>query len=189
MTNVIEDCIHQNLAPICELKSNLFVSSRTDKGVHALSNTGHFDLVINQKYFARELQNQDMTKIYSDLMLSINSQLIKDKYPVRYISTVSSNGIKVFVLKESFRSICRILKIKKVKPDFISRHAKARTYFYRLGLLENGKEALKDFEDFQRVESALNPTASVSKITGASTRISLNNFICALEKQFITEIR
>lgn len=88
MTNVIENCIHQNLAPICELKSNLFVSSRTDKGVHALSNTGHFDLVINQKYFAKELQNQDFTKIYSDLMLNINSQLIKDKYPVRYISIV-----------------------------------------------------------------------------------------------------
>lgn len=81
------------------------------------------------------------------------------------------------------------MKIKKVKPDFISRHAKARTYFYRLGLLANGKEALKDFEDYQRVESALNPTASVSKITGASSHISLNNFICALEKQFITEIR
>ena len=80
-----------------------------------------------------------------------------------------------------------MLRIQKVKPDFVCRHAKARTYFYRLGLLENGKETLKAFDDFQRVESALNPTGNV--YSGPSSHFSVNNFISSLEKTFITEIR
>ncbi len=89
---MIEDCINQKLSQFCELKSPLYISSRTDRGVHAISNTGHFDLAINGRHFEKELEDQNYKKIFSDILFHINSQLIKYKYPVRYISI--TNQIK-----------------------------------------------------------------------------------------------
>ncbi len=49
ISNVIEDSL-KTLSSMCSLKSNLVVSSRTDAGVHAIVNTGHFDIELNEEF-------------------------------------------------------------------------------------------------------------------------------------------
>ena len=77
IANTIENCI-KKLRPLCELKSNFFISSRTDAGVHAIENTGHFDLEINQVD----------TKLKSDQLLErfrsqLNDVFIQENHAIR----------------------------------------------------------------------------------------------------------
>merc|ERR1719215_2393612 len=81
----------------------------------------------------------------------------------------------------------RILGIQKVSPDFLSRHAKSRTYFYRLALLENGKKLFKDYQNVKKVEQVLYP--HLNKFDSPSSFFALANFTTAFERNLLTEIR
>lgn len=149
VSNVIENTLEQ-LTSECELKSNFFVSSRTDAGVHALANTAHCDLLTHPDGQA-------------NLQKSLNSLLIKNNHSIRI------NGLV------------------KVDEGFVSRHAKSRTYFYRLGLIKDGKRLLNDYNNTQKVEAALYPDKKLVHMP--HTHFSTANFVNSIEKEFITEIR
>ncbi len=150
VSNVIEETFQQLSPTVCELKSNFFVSSRTDAGVHALSNTAHCDLIIPG----------DSTCSLIHIQKSLNDLFIQNDHSIKI------NGIR------------------KVAANFVSRHAKARTYFYRLGLVKDGKRLYKEFVDIQKVQKAL-----YSDTIQACPHFSIVNFVNSIEKDFITEIK
>ena len=78
MISVIEKCIKE-LKPISILsKTNL--SSRTDAGVHAVSNTMHIDLKIDYDYL-KSLSDQNFICTY--LKDNINELMIKKNHLIR----------------------------------------------------------------------------------------------------------
>ena len=81
----------------------------------------------------------------------------------------------------------RIINVQKVHSDFVSRHAKARTYLYRLGLLENGAETYRDYMQMQAVEQALNKSKINYKELGIN--YPRNFFASAFERELVTEIQ
>lgn len=74
MHNVIEESLKRNAKSRYSLKTPIYISSRTDAGVHALGNTGCFDLEVNgDSGLADSLQN------------SINQDLIRNGHLIRVL--------------------------------------------------------------------------------------------------------
>jgi len=147
---VIEETFQKLSPAVCELRSNFFVSSRTDAGVHALSNTAHCDL----------FTNSDSNYSLSHIQTSLNELFDKNN------------------------KFIRIIGMRKVTADFVSRNATARTYFYRLGLIKDGSRLHDKFVEIQKVDKALFPYTAQTY-----PNFSISNFVNSIEKDFITEIK
>lgn len=73
--NVIFKNLKESFEEKFDLKSNICISSRTDAGVHALSNTAHFDLLINKP--------NSFNKICDDIKNQLNKKFIQDQNHIR----------------------------------------------------------------------------------------------------------
>lgn len=78
MVGVIENVI-KNLTPI-ESVFKTSLSSRTDAGVHAVSNTMHLDLKL-KKEFIQHADDDAFTKSY--FKEAANESFIQNNYPIR----------------------------------------------------------------------------------------------------------
>lgn len=156
---MIQTYLHKSLTSLTlnetdkhELKSDIKISSRTDAGVHAVSNTAHFDLESTS----------------SNLGLYIKECLNKH-----------------FIQNRHF---IRILNCQQVSPDFIARHAKSRTYLYRLALLNNGRVYWTEVERYKKVERCLNNKNDHYDFS-IPHLYPLSNFSSIIDNGSITEIR
>lgn len=78
-----------------------------------------------------------------------------------------------------------------MREDFVSRHAKSRTYVYRLALLKNGKHYWTEFERVNRVEECLNklnPHRDDIPIL-RNIQFPFKYFLTPIEKDYITELK
>lgn len=73
--NVIFKNLQESFSQSFELKSNICISSRTDAGVHALSNTAHFDLATQEQVSSDE--------ICAEIKNLLNRNFIQDQNHIR----------------------------------------------------------------------------------------------------------
>jgi tRNA U38,U39,U40 pseudouridine synthase TruA len=82
VSNVIEDSL-KTLSNMCSLKSNLVVSSRTDAGVHAIVNTGHFDIELNEEFLRTSTDENGIRKMCILLKDNLNEIFISNNHFIR----------------------------------------------------------------------------------------------------------
>ena len=95
--NVLHSLLDESLSNQCRLASKIQISSRTDKGVHALANTAHFDLELDPKFReqaikstpARHWFSEDVHQVVcSQIMQKLNRLLMNENYAIRLLTTL-----------------------------------------------------------------------------------------------------
>lgn len=74
---------------ICNLKSKICISSRTDAGVHSLSNSGHFQLEFKEEFLRKKLNIDNLNattnqKLVCDYLKNkLNDLFIENDFLIR----------------------------------------------------------------------------------------------------------
>ena len=79
----------------------------------------------------------------------------------------------------------RILDVQSVHSNFIARHAKSRTYLYRLGLLDKGDYYWNELNSLRKIQSALDKKNSYK----INHMFPFESYVGLFDRDFITEIR
>ncbi|RMZ94621.1 tRNA pseudouridine synthase-like 1, partial [Brachionus plicatilis] len=150
--NVIFKNLKESFGENFQLKSNICISSRTDAGVHALSNTAHFDL--------ETLEPNCYDGICAHIKNKLNNNFIQHKNHIR------------------------ILDCREVGRNFVSRHAKSRTYLYRLAYLKNGPYYWDQVETVKKIDKLLKNSHNHSM----PYLYPLSNYLSIFDSNCVTEL-
>ena len=68
-----------------DLKSNIYISSRTDAGVHAIGNTAHFDLDLKEAFINENPYFQGSNQICDLIKNELNQHMLENGHSIRQV--------------------------------------------------------------------------------------------------------
>ncbi|CAF0828737.1 unnamed protein product [Brachionus calyciflorus] len=156
--NTVHNVIHDNL-------KNTLVNSydvKSDIRISSRTDAGVHALLNTAHFDLLKLDDLDDQDLCKNIKNSLNTIFIDKKI------------------------LIRVLNCREVDPRFVSRHAKSRTYLYRLGYLNNGPMYSKELETIRKIDRCLERDSFNFSLPYL---FPLSGFLSILDADCVTELR